>query len=266
MASPTIAGEVRVEGSVPRYELPEWRERYGVVAGITLRGTGAEPFDLGLAGLAAPVGKVMTRWRAFRAAVPGFAGVVVSQQVHGTNLLWHQSARGMNIEDAADGHATQTAGVLLAVTAADCIPVYLVDPVCRAAALVHAGWRGTASGILAQAVALLRAHGSNVENVVIHCGIGICGLCYEVGSEVLTAFGDPAQAGEKRGLDLRTVLIRQAREQGVENISTSELCSAHGGAEFFSHRASGGADGRMVAYLGFPGAPPHVPHRVSPVS
>jgi len=51
-------------------------------------------------------------------------------------------------------------------------------------------------------------------------------------------------------MDLRALLVGQGRRLGIGNISTSALCSAHDSALFFSHRASGGADGRMVAYLG----------------
>jgi len=252
MPSEVATAEVLIEGPVPRYELLEWKERFGVTAGITVRGRGEEPFDLGLAGRTAPVDAVLSRWRAFREAVPGFSGVIVSQQVHGNTVLWHESARGMMLLDAADGHATDRPGVLLAVSAADCIPVYLVDPTRGALCLLHAGWRGTAAGIVGRGIALLMARGSNVDNILIHCGIGICGLCYEVSSEVLNACGVRAGPGEKRGLDLRGVLRGQARAQGVENVSTSHLCSAHGGQHLFSHRASGGADGRMVAFLGIP--------------
>jgi len=53
-------------------------------------------------------------------------------------------------------------------------------------------------------------------------------------------------------LDLRAVLARQARELGIEDVSVSPWCSAHDRDRFFSHRASGGGDGRMVAYLGRP--------------
>jgi copper oxidase (laccase) domain-containing protein len=53
-------------------------------------------------------------------------------------------------------------------------------------------------------------------------------------------------------LDLRAVLARQARELGIEDVSISPWCSAHDRDRFFSHRASGGRDGRMVAYLGRP--------------
>lgn len=240
--------ETPVEGPVPRYELARWREELGVIAGITTRGDSASPFDLRLGGNS-PVGEVLDRWGALLRAVPGFRGIVVSRQVHGTAVVWHDDARGLVIHEGSDGHATSTRGVLLAVSAADCIPVYLVDPVRRAVALVHAGWRGTAAGVLGAGLAELRRRGSLVENVLVHCGVGICGPCYEVGSEVFAGCGLPAPTGGRGPLDLRAVLAVQARGHGVEKISTSRFCSSHD-PEFFSHRGSGGRDGRMVAYLG----------------
>jgi YfiH family protein len=242
-----------VSGPVPRFELAEWRERYGIVAGITGRGSAEAPFDLGLAGTLAPVGQVMQRWHDLQAAVPGCAGLVVSRQVHGTRVAWHESVHGLTILQGWDGHATAHPGIFLAVSAADCIPVYIADPVRRAVALVHAGWRGTAGRILSKGIAELTARGSRVENLAVHCGVGICGSCYEVGPEVLTACGGHTAGGGKGRLDLRGVLQAQAREAGVETVSTSEFCSAHDTGLFFSHRASGGADGRMVAYLGLAG-------------
>ncbi len=246
----TIRSEDPVPGPVPRYELSEWRERFGVLAGITGRGGESPGFDLGLGGSTAPVGVVLERWRAFRAGVPGFEGAVVSRQVHGTRIRWHERAEGLVILDAADGHATATAGILLTVTAADCVPVYLVDPIRRLVGLLHAGWRGTAAGILGAGVRVLAERGSRVENVSIHCGVGICGACYEVGSEVFEGCGLAAPSLGRGHLDLRRLLLEQARAAGVNSVSTSQFCSAHDGDRFFSHRASGGADGRMVAYLG----------------
>jgi YfiH family protein len=240
--------EVPAEGPVPRFELVEWRERYGVVAGITGRGKPSSPFDLGLAGRT-PVAAVLDNWSALQRSLSEFSGVIVSRQIHGTRLLWHQSGSGLVIREGADGHATGTPGLLLAVTAADCIPVYLLDPARRVIALLHAGWRGVASGILALGVELLCAHGSSVENLLVHCGVGICGLCYEVGSEVLLSCGVAPPPAGKGPLDLRGVLATQAANMGVGIISTSQFCARHDPA-FFSHRGSGGADGRMVAYLG----------------
>jgi polyphenol oxidase len=241
--------EAPVPGPVPRFELSEWRDRYGIVAGITGRGEDSAPFDLGLAGATAPVGQVLQRWHDLQAAVPGCSGLVVSRQVHGTAVAWHEAVRGLVILQGFDGHGTATPGVVLAVSAADCVPVYIADPVARAVALVHAGWRGTAGGILGRGIEELVRRGSRVGNLVVHCGVGICGTCYEVGGEVFRGCGLPEPAGGKGRLDLREVLIGQARDAGVETVSTSGFCSAHDADRFFSHRASRGADGRMVAYL-----------------
>lgn len=238
--------ETPVDGPVPRYELATWREGLGVIAGITGVGDSGTPFDLGLAGTG-PAGEVLDRWGALRRAVPGFGGIVVSRQVHGIQVLWHDAASGLGIQEGFDGHATAAAGLLLAVTAADCIPIYLVDPVRRAVAMLHAGWRGTAGGILAAGLNELVRRGSNVENVLVHCGVGICGSCYEVGSEVFAGCGLPAPETGRGSLDLRGVLAKQAREHGVDSVSTSPFCSKHDPG-FFSHR--GGNQGRMVAYVG----------------
>jgi hypothetical protein len=119
--------------------------------------------------------------------------------------------------------------------------------------LLHSGWRGTAGEILERGISTMVEHcGSNVDNIVMHCGVGICGACYEVGSEVMEGCGLPRNGDGPWLADLRAVLAEQARSLGVESVSASEWCSAHNNAEFYSHRASGGRDGRMVAYIGMP--------------
>ena len=251
---PTDAGAVREEatgGEVPRYEVPGWRDRFGIVAGITARGAEAgRGFDLGL-WTDAPVGEVMGRWRAFRHAEPGFGGVVLGNQVHGAAVAWHDRTAGWLQLEGIDGHATAAAGVLLTVTVADCIPVYLVDPRRRAVALLHAGWRGTAAGILPAGVGLLAERvGTNPADLVMHVGVGICGACYEVGSEVITGVGLAVDGPGPWHVDLRERLGAQGRALGITAISRSAWCSAHDRPRFYSHRASKGADGRMVAYLG----------------
>ncbi len=136
------------------------------------------------------------------------------------------------------------------MTVADCFPVYLVDPVARAIALLHAGWRGTAGGILAAGIGCLRERaGSRVQDVAMHLGPGICGTCYEVGAEVPAALGVASEGVGPFHVDLREVLVEQAGRMGVGEVSTSQLCSSELRTRFFSHRGSGGRDGRMVAYL-----------------
>ena len=243
--------ETEIPGPVPRLEIPGWREQFGVFAGITGRGAGEAGFDLGLwTGTAEPVGKVMERWSLFRAAATGFHTVVSAHQVHGTAVGWHGDGEGWRLVDGLDGHLTGSPGVLLTITVADCIPVYLVDPVRRIVGLLHAGWRGVASGILGHGVRRMQAYGASPSQIAIHCGVGICGDCYQVGADVMTACGLPGNGGGPWLLDLRGRLVNEARALGVENISTSQFCSAHDHGFFYSHRASGGRDGRMVAYLG----------------
>ena len=73
--------------------------------------------------------------------------------------------------------------------------------------------------------------------------------------------GLPADGPGPWHLDLRQVLVTQAAALGVRRVTVSTRCSAHERPTFHSHRASRGADGRMVAYLGVPGAREH--HGVS---
>ena len=243
--------ERQVGGPVPRYEIPGWRARLGVVAGITGRGDGDQPFDLGL-WTGQPVGEVMTRWRALRTVESGFDAHILGNQVHGTRVIWHdRTVPGWTLIEGVDGHATGVPGVMLYVTVADCVPVYLVNSKTGSIALLHSGWRGTVGSILTWGVEALSHNGkSSADDIVMHCGVCICRDCYEVGSEVIQALGLAANASGKAQADLSGILTEQARTLGVREISTSTWCSAHDRSRFFSHRASQGRDGRMVAYLG----------------
>lgn len=253
-SSVSTADEVPVAASVPLWEIPGWYERFGVTAGITGRGPDpAAPFDLGL-WTENPVREVMERWRRFRAHFPSQQSFVMSHQIHGNRVQWHDGiGAGWTILDGADGHGTAIPGRLLLVTVADCVPVYLVAPRQRAVALLHAGWRGTAAGIIARGLEMLSQRtGAVSSDLVMHIGIGICGSCYEVGSEVMAAVGLPADGPGPWHLDLRTVLREQAGRLGLAEVTASSRCTACDRRHFFSHRASGGVDGRMVAYLGWP--------------
>jgi YfiH family protein len=252
-SAPFVASVVReapVPGAIPRFEIPTWQEDYGVIAGIT--GRGSEPgrgFDLGLWS-SEPVGDVMSRWLAFRRGLAGFHAVVLGNQVHGVEVATIESGRGWIQMEGIDGWISTTPGILLTVTVADCVPVYLVAPG-RGIALLHAGWRGTAGGILRRGLERLKAEtGSPSADILMHCGVAICGECYEVGSEVIEGCGVPAEGSGPWHLDLRARLLAQGQAMGLTLSSVSPWCSAHDRKSFYSHRGSAGADGRMVAYMG----------------
>ena len=248
--APVQINETQIPGPIPRFEIPFWEKQYGVVAGVT--GRGSDPgrgFDLGLWSRE-PVGDVMTRWLTFRRQLPEFQAVALGNQVHGVEVTILNSGRGWIQVEGIDGWITTTPGILLTVTIADCIPVYLIAPG-RGVALLHAGWRGTAGGILGRGMDLLEsATGCSPSDLVMHCGVGICGACYEVGSEVAEGCGEEVVGPGPWHVDLRHRLQSQARKLGLSQVTTSPWCSAHDRTLFYSHRASRGADGRMVAYLG----------------
>jgi YfiH family protein len=153
--------------------------------------------------------------------------------------------------DGVDGHATDKSGLMLTVTVADCIPVYLAAPRHGGIALLHAGWRGAAAGILERGVEILSSRvRCEPFDIIMHCGVGISGPAYEVGSEVMDALGLPREGTGPWHADLRAVLAAQASALGISDVSVSEWCSATDADKFFSYRRSGGTDGRMVAYLG----------------
>lgn len=251
MASAPVVLEVPAgDASVPRLELAEWATRFGLVAGITTRAGG---FSLGLWS-DEPTGQVMSRWRAFQEAfAPRFPTVVLGHQVHGAELRWHEEVPpGWLVLDGVDGHVARQPGVLLTVTVADCVPVYLAAPASGLVVLLHAGWRGIADGILEHAVTTIGAVAKIPQrDLVMHCGVSICGNCYEVSSEVAQRLTG-RQDGTPTHVDLRSILVARAAILGVEAVTVSAYCTAHHNDRFYSHRASKGRDGRLVAYLGRP--------------
>lgn len=257
--SATPATDVRVVAEelagadVPLWVNPEWAERFPwVVQGTTGRGDGAEPFDLGLSG-SQPVGAALTRWQALRAAT-GAHTVVHARQVHGADLWAHRDVGppGLAVMEGVDGHVTSRGGLVLTVGVADCVPVSLVDPRRRAVALVHAGWRGTAAGIVENAVMLLtREYGSVPRELWLHCGPAICGECYEVGPEVHAGVRPRCAPPEgAANIDLRAATAERAAALDIaaEHVSLSAHCTRCGPGAFFSHR--GGSPARQMAVLG----------------
>jgi YfiH family protein len=230
--------------TVPRFELPDWLERFGVVAGVTA-GHGDLDFALSDSGTAGDL------WEGLATELGDFRSTVVSRQPHGGDVGIHTDlGPGLTVLQGLDGHVTREANVLLAVTVADCVPVYLVAPSAATIGILHAGWRGTAAGILEAGVrALVERSRQPPEKIVMHCGIAICGSCYEVGPEVAEAVVGMRPPGPGP-LDLRGVLVLQAHRLGLRSVSVSDFCTAHDPSAFHSHRASGPAAGRMAAYIG----------------
>ena len=194
------------------------------------------------------------RWHALQQTlVPAGAPRLASaRQVHGTRVLVHAGAwEGWVRIDGADGHLL-TEGGAAAVTIADCVPVFVAHP-SGVVAVVHAGWRGVAGGILAETFRGFAARDLPGDELVVHLGPSICGRCYEVGESVyeqLTGW----TTTRPRNVDLRALLAEQAKQFGVTLWSASGECTKCDNDVLFSHRA--GDAGRQVAVIIAPSAHP----------
>lgn len=195
----------------------------------------------------------------------GFGRVVRLRQVHGARVLRVPGPLGECSPEGfplADGLACASPGVLGAVTVADCVPVFLLAPRRRAWALLHAGWRGIAAGILGAGLAALEQLGAAPEELQLYLGPAICGSCYEVGPEVVAALRAGLSSGnslpgpgESRArIDLRGLLAGEAASRGVPPaaIMASSFCTRCHNHLFHSYRAEGPVTReRMWAFIGF---------------
>lgn len=194
------------------------------------------------------------RWQALQQAlVPAGAPRLASaRQVHGTRVLVHAGAwEGWVRVEGADGHLL-TEGGAAAVTIADCVPVFVAHP-SGVVAVVHAGWRGVAGGILPETFRAFASRGLPGDELVVHLGPSICGRCYEVGETVyeqLTGWSTT----RPRNVDLRALLAEQAKQFGVTRWTASGECTKCDNDVLFSHRA--GDTGRQVAVIVAPPAHP----------
>ena len=191
------------------------------------------------------VGLVIDRWHRLLDELEPFGvyRLVSATQVHGAIVEEHSAGwRGWLRLRGVDGHITRTPGTALVVTVADCTPVFISHPHGVIAAL-HAGWRGTASGILPAALEAMNRLGCPAKECHVHLGPAICGRCYEVGPEVFQAVYGSRET-EPGLLDVRQVLVDQAARYGVHALTVSPLCTRCDQGRFFSHR--GGDAGRQL--------------------
>ncbi|MEN8042162.1 MAG: polyphenol oxidase family protein, partial [Actinomycetota bacterium] len=116
-------------------------------------------------------------------------------QVHGSAVVY--ATEPGNLGDA-DGIVTITPGLPIAIATADCVPIALVGE--HSVAIVHAGWRGVASGVVREAVRVISDSEDSVVAAAVGPHIGPC--CYEVGAEVVEAVGGFASTTTDGGLSV----------------------------------------------------------------
>lgn len=173
-------------------------------------------------------------------------GMASLKQIHSATC---QIADQAGHAGEGDALLTRAPGITVSVRTADCFPILLADPVHRAVAAVHAGWRGTAAGVAAATLHKMReSFGTHPHDVFVAIGPGIGACCYEVGEEVARRFGMET-AGR---LDLAAHNLRQLIEAGIpqSQIETLGACTFCRAERFHSWRRDGARAGRMISYAG----------------
>lgn len=177
--------------------------------------------------------------------------------------------------EAADGYVTVSQRVTLGIKTADCVPILFEDPSKNIVGAVHAGWRGTAAGIVRVCIRKMTSLGASPENIRAAIGPAICFGCYEVGDDFAESFHELAVSSDaaaghhqlpevdrfiripENSADgrLHADIVGWNRElllsEGVlpENIAISSFCTMENPDLFYSHRYSEGKRGTMLSVI-----------------
>ncbi len=155
--------------------------------------------------------------------------MATAQQVHANRVAWIRQKPQLPVADA-DGLATNVPGLPIGVYVADCCPIFLVDPVKKAIALLHSGLRGTEQNIVREGVqTLVRENASDPATLIALLGPCIRACCYR------------AEIGDR--------IAEQLLAEGVRNIVRRDWCTACHNDIYYSYNREKGRTGRMLAAL-----------------
>lgn len=192
--------------------------------------------------------------------------IVRIKQVHGNKIeiISEEDVKDgfeKEVTRTADGLVTNVPGIILSTRHADCLAIFMVDPVLKVVGLGHAGWRGTVARVAKSLVdAFINNYGSNPQNIVCALGPGIRKCCFEVGKDVFEEFKNMnlagfdnfyIQNGDRFNIDTLKVNKEILIQCGVkeQNIFESDVCTDCNHDLLFSHRASGGKRGNNGAFI-----------------
>lgn len=180
------------------------------------------------------------------------------KQIHSNQAHLIQKPLTETLE--GDALVTHTSGMILSIRTADCVPLLLYDPQNKAAAAIHAGWRGLISGIIENTFEILKTHFSSTpSSLLVAIGPALCLNCFEIGPEVKEKFEKKFNRrlairkgeGDRSFIDLREGCRVILEELGVlwQNIETLPFCTSCNHELFYSYRR-GDKEGRMIGFIG----------------
>ncbi len=227
--------------TLPKEDVPGFAS-FGIRAFTTTREAGT----FSLSG-ADPAGEVMARWTGLQEALSPYSlRTVIGRQVHGTTVLTHRGGwEGLLRTGLADGHLAAERGIALAVSIADCVPIFMAHQ-SGIVAILHSGWRGTVGRMIDAGLRAYARIGIAPDEIKVHLGPAICGRCYEVDADVRAQLTGQ-EANRPGNVDIRSLIAEHAAEAGVTDLSVSSECTKCDNDRFFSHRA--GDAGRQIGVI-----------------
>ena len=186
-----------------------------------------------------------------------------THQTHTVNVaVVREEDRGRRFMET-DGMVTDVPGICLVTFYADCVPLYLVDPVRKVIGLSHSGWRGTVNRMGQVTLEKMQeVYGTDPKDVVAAIGPSICQDCYEVSEDVIDRFKDSFSRKDWKDLFYRKengkyqLNLWRANElvfweAGIlpEHIAVTNLCTHCNPDILFSHRTTGDKRGNLSALL-----------------
>ena len=182
--------------------------------------------------------------------------VVIGNLVHGSNTEVVSSSE-QKIVPKTDSLVTTEKNIFLAITIADCVPVFFYEKEQGIVALAHAGWRGIAENILENTANKISQLGGNIENLHIALGSGINKCHFEIKDDVLDKFANYKDFILKKDgkifMNLKGIIKRQLLALGVkeENIENDSVCTYCSENLFSFRRDKPAITEAMVAMIGF---------------
>ena len=265
--------QLTFKGSLQFYTFPHFENSGKVIHGFTTRNGGVSGAPYSSLNTAFHVGDDEANVRTNRQLACAALGLnpahlVAGRQVHGDRIevvgLEDRGRGAISDKDslpATDALVTGIAGVPLSSYYADCVPVFLLDPVKGVIAIAHAGWKGTALKIAEKTLKKMRdSFGVDPGDCLAGIGPSVGPCCYEVDESVMGPFQDsfpeiqdlavPISSGRWR-LYLWETNRRTLLDAGLkaENIVSSQICTSCHQQYFFSYRAQRGNTGRMAALI-----------------
>ncbi len=257
------------------WEESDLLHRAGLCHGVTGRTGGVSPAPYHSLNLALHVGDSVSCVLENRRRLCAHLGcrldvLTTPQQTHENHVVAvgaSETGRGAgSYHDAlphTDALMTSRPGVLLFICIADCVPVILYDPVQKACAVVHDGWRGTAARLAAKTIfAMQTVYGSQPRDIRAFIGPSISREHFEVSeatADIFRRMGPSYARCVYETDDTVRVDLWQANQQLLleagllaQHIDTTTHCAYQYERDFYSYRRDGGHTGRMAAFAMIP--------------